>query len=1005
MLQWLCQGWILELREPSDLFWIGGTGPCPVSEEETKAIPARVWHPDFYDLGSLPPKSDWAVQISREHLRQKLSTTYQALTGLEVTTADQGLLNLPRHLVHWHSPDKSKFHAAVNQIQEKIQSGQMKKVVPVVSAWGWAATTDSNVFLIERLLHALSTSKGSGLRVYGYWSDTEGELGLTPEDLFIICDNELRTMAVAGTAPLNSDSNINVAHALESDPKERAEHAIVVEDLVSKLISFTGVSHLQVGTMQAVQFRKLLHLVTPITATISIDNLEHLVADLIQHLHPTPALGIAPRSVALSVLREIDDQLLASSRANFGAPFVVMSSDRVEAIVAIRQLRWKRTGSLNVVNSQDDRLKVEILSGCGIVAASQPGREWGELLAKRESVAEGLGLSREVPQPLGFAVRIIRELVAAGVYHFVVCAGARNAPLVVALESWKQFLSGSHQPKAPNSPLSVTPQICVESFFDERAAAFYALGVARSSGRPVAIVTTSGTAVTELHSAIAEADLSGFALIAVTADRPKRLRYSGAPQSLNQSGIFSHFVAGSLDLEESDSFVLPELFTDRPWHLNVCFEEPLLSDVKELDYIIEQEMARLVAQTRAQQSTVLAEHRSQVVQHARFLTPDPKKDVEVLKSSLERRSRLGGVAIVGRLSPEERPLVRAFLTATCMPCLLESPSGLRGDPALAETELRSGDRCLRTRIHAGRLGQVFRFGGIPTTRVWRDLDDPNVACVTTSISLSRFSGLGRGFQVQLASATELKKFLTSNLKPNVVNLMASENERSLLEEDRVGQVALENLLKALPHSEPGWIRALSQEVAKANLVYVGNSLPIRWWDWVATREVLQAVEANRGVNGIDGQISTALGLMRGLVAFDSSLGKSNLPDEQLGDKPEKMQAWIFVGDLTALYDLSAPWALNFAEMQNRWKVRIVVMNNLGGQIFKEVLKTAPTGSAAFENAHQIGFEEWAKMWGLAYLRLDHRSALVGEFNSLADFSVIEVRPSAEETAEFWKDCL
>lgn len=961
MLEWLRSGWILELREPTDLFWIGGHGPCPKELATHRQLSAKVWNPDFYDLeATAPGQASWSVQVSRE-------TLLTLLLSLLPSTSTKP----PRLFVNWSlPPDKDAFFRAVAHIQSTIQEGHLKKAVPVVCARGYAAVTCRQEFLVQRLVHALGASRGTGLRVHGHWQDVDGMfsgvLGLTPEDLFRVSGHELTTMAVAGTLPVPAAASDEVVGHLQrellDDPKELEEHRLVVEDLVQRLSDKTGsisglVSHVEVGETEALRFRQLLHLVTPLRAQFAKHQSE-TARTLLHRLHPTPALGLAPRTVELSYLKEIDATLLPSPRAGFGAPFVVIGDEVTEAVVAIRQLRWKTESDFS------DRLEVEILSGCGIVAASQPEKEWTELQAKRQSVGDALGLSREAPKPLAFASRVIRDLVSRGVRHFVVCAGARNAPLVVALDHWEKRSS---------------VELVVESFFDERAASFYALGVSRSSGRPVAIVTTSGTAVTELHSAMAEADLSGVSLIALTADRPKRLRFSGAPQSLRQDAIFSYFTGGSVDVEEGDELPLPKEFATqtahaRPWHLNICFEEPLLADADSLsDFSFE-----------------AVEAETPIAGQPRGQTSDFDRDCATLIQSLRRRSQRGGMAIVGKLSFDEREPVRDFLLKTQMPCWLEGSSGLRGDEALRGLELCSGDRVLQRKILDGEIQQVLRFGGVPTTRVWRDLDDPGVSCVTTSISMSRFTGLGRGSHIAVTDAAALSKLLKSawqSLVSEKINTSGSTHsaELQLLQADREAEQRLLALLAKLPQSEPAWVRALSEEMVDADLVYVGNSLPIRWWDWTASRKRPHAVEANRGVNGIDGQISTALGWMRGA-----------------GETPRR-EAWILIGDLTALYDLSGPWAMRFEELRNSWKVRIVVLNNSGGQIFRQVLKSAPSGSAPFENAHSLGFQEWSKMWGMDYRKLTRVVELEATRGALSSSCVLEVVPSEIETAQFWKE--
>ena len=144
------------------------------------------------------------------------------------------------------------------------------------------------------------------------------------------------------------------------------------------------------------------------------------------------------------------------------------------------------------------------------------------------------------------AARLIDEVRAAGVTDVCVCAGSRNSPLLVVL--------------------GARDDVRLFSFVDERSAAFFALGRAKALEAPVAVVTTSGTAVAELLPAAIEAFYSGMPLILITADRPARFRGTGAPQSIEQVGIFGAYAETAL-----------ETWTrKRPLHLNIEFDEPLL---------------------------------------------------------------------------------------------------------------------------------------------------------------------------------------------------------------------------------------------------------------------------------------------------------------------------------------------------------------------------------------------------------------------------------------------
>ena len=151
--------------------------------------------------------------------------------------------------------------------------------------------------------------------------------------------------------------------------------------------------------------------------------------------------------------------------------------------------------------------------------------------------------------------KVFDFLIQSEVETVIVCAGARNAPLVVNLEKTK---------------LKIIP------FFEERSASFFALGLIKAFTKPVAIICTSGTAVAEILPAAIEATYQGLPLIIVSADRPRSYRQSGAPQSIQQVGIFSDYVESVYDFDiDSKDFQFQWSF-QKPIQLNICFDEPLI---------------------------------------------------------------------------------------------------------------------------------------------------------------------------------------------------------------------------------------------------------------------------------------------------------------------------------------------------------------------------------------------------------------------------------------------
>jgi 2-succinyl-5-enolpyruvyl-6-hydroxy-3-cyclohexene-1-carboxylate synthase len=160
-------------------------------------------------------------------------------------------------------------------------------------------------------------------------------------------------------------------------------------------------------------------------------------------------------------------------------------------------------------------------------------------------------------------------------------------------------------------------------------------------------------------------------------------------------------------------------------------------------------------------------------------------------------------------------------------------------------------------------------------------------------------------------------------------------------------------------------------------VFLGNSLPIREWNLAMAIPTPHIhFYANRGANGIDGLISTFLGV-----------AASN-----------ENESWLILGDLSALYDLAAPWIIS--QLANR-KIRIVIINNGGGKIFSRVasLRDLPENARhIIENRHSMSFEPFAKLWGLDYLLVQNPADL----GDLPDAPVIlEIRPAPDQTEAFW----
>jgi 2-succinyl-5-enolpyruvyl-6-hydroxy-3-cyclohexene-1-carboxylate synthase len=488
------------------------------------------------------------------------------------------------------------------------------------------------------------------------------------------------------------------------------------------------------------------------------------------------------------------------------------------------------------------------------------------------------------------SLEVVEWLVRAGVRTICLCPGGRNAPLVEVLDA----LSRPETP--PASRLEIL------DFFEERSAAFFALGRARRDRRPAAVITTSGTAAAELLPALIEAHYSGTPMVAVTADRPRTYRGTGAPQTIEQVNLFGPYVRASVDLDMPGALdaigpLVPSV------HLNVCFDEPLIEGpaIQAADAEMPVQPAAIAPRSPAALPTEWIEA------------------VRLLQHPL---------VILGSLpQPEDQ---QAALDACCAlgaPVLAEASSHLKA--RLASLAFVAGETAVRRAFERQVFDGVLRIGEVPSFRVWRDLEELWRVPVL-SLSRTPFPGLTRG--KHFAVPTDAAMPSLSDLAPG---LFPEDLRHELLSLDRELAAATDELLIQFPRSEPALVRQVSEAIPGDAFVYLGNSLPIREWNQFARFEGRShIIGENRGANGIDGQVSSFLG-----AAVE---GREN---------------WAVVGDLTALYDLPSLWALRHVAAP----VRLVVVNNGGGRIFQRLYR-----SPRFQNVHQVRLRGWAEMWDVAY---------------------------------------
>lgn len=449
---------------------------------------------------------------------------------------------------------------------------------------------------------------------------------------------------------------------------------------------------------------------------------------------------------------------------------------------------------------------------------------------------------------------VVEELLRLGVEHVVLAPGSRSAPLAFALVE-----------HAERGSLTLHTRI------DERTAAFLALGMATSSRRPAAVVTTSGTAVANLHPAVLEAAHGGIPLIAVTADRPASLRGTGASQTTDQVRIFGDAVA-FLDLA-ADNIGQVEWDDQSPLHLNVQFVEPLTP-------------------TGA----------------AGPLTDAPL--VVVADRSVAAEEIGVGPRTVVVAGADSGKRAREIAEAGGWPLLAEPTSGSRTGPNAVRTY-----RLLLQSALADVIERVVVVGHPTLSRPVAQLlarADVEVASVR-----ARGCWADRPFPI--------------DWEVDDLTVVGADDE-AWLQEWREADCALAGRIDAYVSEIPGLSPyAVAAEVAVAvppeGLLWVGASNPIRDLDLMAapTRAgERRVILANRGLAGIDGTLSSAIGAA--LV------------------RPSA-RAIAYLGDVTFLHDLTA-LVQNPREVQP--DLTIVVANDNGGSIFSTLEQGSSEFAASFE---------------------------------------------------------
>lgn len=536
-----------------------------------------------------------------------------------------------------------------------------------------------------------------------------------------------------------------------------------------------------------------------------------------------------------------------------------------------------------------------------------------------------------------WATRLLRTLHTGGVRHFVSSPGFRNSPLVLALLQLAEK----------------DPSFQVYSHMDERGAAFFALGLAKAAREPAVVFCTSGTAAANYYPAVLEAEQAQVSLVVVTADRPAELIGIGANQAFDQQNLYGQHLRFSAhvppaapveSLQEWDHMEytvaravgLSQGSSPGPVHLNCAFREPFLLGPSD--------------------KAAVAAHQEITKPRQRFVSEIEKPSAESILRVAMEWSRLGNVLVAvgpGEWSADDRAVLRKFSRMPNTVVVAEAASGLGfgagpNDAFLLRAENLFKDDSLPV------PSLLLRFGAPLTGRGFEKFQQRTQAAGSTfwifDGSLKRNPNLGAatffGGSISgwFKGLSEMNKPVEGDEAWRAAWLKA---EQTL--EAKLGKIlAEENFLTEWHIS-----RALAEYLPADGNLFLGNSMPIRDFNTTALRQKNDvSLFSNRGLSGIDGLISTALGVARAT----------------------RKPSIALLGDLSTLHDISA---LSLAKrLEPQIDFELWVINNQGGEIFRVVrTNTWPDLEKWFTTPQQLDFASLARGFGLDYVLLDSREKL------------------------------
>ena len=564
-----------------------------------------------------------------------------------------------------------------------------------------------------------------------------------------------------------------------------------------------------------------------------------------------------------------------------------------------------------------------------------------------------------------YVTAFVDELVRAGLHNVVICPGSRSTPLALIFA----------QRQAVNADIRIWMHA------DERSAAFFALGMAKASGVAVGLVCTSGTAAANFLPAVVEAHYARVPLVVLTADRPPELRDIGAPQTIDQMKLYGTHVKWDAEMalpeETADLLRFARVMANRsvseanavpagPVHLNFPFREPLVPIPTE-----EVLLPRSDEQPYVQVETGARHLDQQVIERlSRYLRQHPH-----------------GLIICGptyQHDPAFPAAVVALSAALNYPILADPLSGVRCGDHVSDAIIDSYDAFLRDANFAEQVAPdaIIRFGAAVTSKpltqyLQRYPDAPQYIIDE-----------GGAWNDPSLRASHLLRVQDRWLCEALVRQLSSDSPTAASaawldlwrETARCVRAVITETINAFSETFEGRVYAeLSALMPDNGTLFASSSMPVRDLDtfFPAQTRPLRFL-ANRGANGIDGVVSSALG----------------------ASTTNEAQTVLVIGDLGFFHDLNGLLAAKLHEI----RATIVVVNNDGGGIFSFLPQaTHPEHfEQLFGTPHGLDFRHAAALYGATYSYAEHwesfREAITRSLSG--GLTIVEVRTNRQTNVTF-----